>query len=139
MDVTRLRKSFLLWLLIAAIVTGVIGAWIGYLISNAAQQDQACAPGAKTNSWKGISISGLTGTLQLSFGYGRGTQVIESTLNATPSGGLQLPASIAVIAQPLVSGDGTEIIQSLSTGTSQSKEGISAVAIREGESSTYQL
>jgi hypothetical protein len=135
----RIPKSFLFWVLITVIVTGGIGAWIGYLISNAARQNQTCAPSAATSSWKGISISGLPSALQLSFGYGRGTQVIESTLNATLHQGTKLPASIAVLAQPLVSTDGTRIIQPLSAASSQSKAGISAVAILAGESSTYQL
>jgi hypothetical protein len=137
--ILRILKSFLFWVLITAIAIGGIGAWIGYLISNAAQQNQTCSPSAETNSWKGISISGLASALQLPFGYGRGTQVIDSTLNATPQEGTTLPASITVLTQPLVSSDGTRIIQPLSAATSQSKVGISAVAIRAGESSTYQL
>ena len=65
--------------------------------------------------------------------------MIDSTLNSTPQKGTTLPASIVVLAQPLVSSDGTRIIQPLSAATSQSGVGISAVAIRAGESSTYQL
>lgn len=137
--ILRIPKSFLFWVLITAIAIGGIGGWIGYLISNAAQQNQTCSPSPETNSWKGISISGLPSALQLSFGYGRGTQVIDSTLNSTPQKGTTLPASIVVLAQPLVSSDGTRIIQPLSAATSQSGVGISAVAIRAGESSTYQL
>ena len=133
-------KSFLLWVLITAIVTGGIGAWIGALISSAAQQNHICAaPKNPANSWKGINVSGLPSTLQSSFGYGRGTRVIESTLNATPKQGGKLPPAIAVFAQPLVSGDGTRVIQSQSATASQSAAGISAVATRAGESSTYRL
>ena len=133
-------KSFLLWVLITAIVTGGIGAWIGALISSAAQQNHTCAaPKNPANSWKGINVSGLPSTLQSSFGYGRGTRVIESTLNATPKQGGKLPPAIAVFAQPLVSGDGTRVIQSQSATASQSAAGISAVATRAGESSTYRL
>ena len=138
-----IHKSFLLWVLITAIVTGGIGAWIGALISSAAQQNHTCAipPEKPANSWQGINVSGLPSTLQSSFGYGRGTRVIESTLNATPKQqGGKLPSAIAVYAQPLVSGDGTQVIQSLSAPTtSQPEVGISAVAIRAGESSTYRL
>jgi hypothetical protein len=137
--VNKIIKSFLIWILMTAIVAGGIGAWIGYLISSAAQQNQTCTQSAKTKSWKGINISALPSTLQSSFGYGRGTQLIESTLNATPQKGGALPLSIAVYAQPLVSSDGTRVIQSLSGTTLQSEVGISAVAIRAGESSTYQL
>ena len=135
-----IHKSFLLWVLITAIVTGGIGAWIGALISSAAQQNHTCAaPKNPANSWKGINVSGLPSTLQSSFGYGRGTRVIESTLNATPKQGGKLPPAIAVFAQPLVSGDGTRVIQSQSATASQSAAGISAVATRAGESSTYRL
>ena len=136
-----IHKSFLLWVLITAIVTGGIGAWIGALISSAAQQNHTCAipPEKPANSWQGINVSGLPSTLQSSFGYGRGTRVIESTLNATPKQGGKLPPAIAVFAQPLVSSDGTRVIQSQSATASQSAAGISAVATRAGESSTYRL
>jgi hypothetical protein len=137
--IRSLCKSFLFWVLITAILTGGIGEVIGCVISETALQDQTCAPSAEVSSWKNINISALPDTLGTSFGYGRGTQVIESTLNATPQAGAKLPTSISVFAQPLVSSDGTKVIQSLSASTSQSEVGISAVAIREGGSPTYQL
>jgi hypothetical protein len=96
----------------------------------------------QTNSWNGIQISGLPGALQSSFGYGRGTQVIESTLNAATPPGVTLPASIAVFAEPLATSDGTETIPSVSlsqTGNKQASRGVSAVAIRIASSSTYRL
>ena len=42
--ILRIPKSFLFWVLITAIAIGGIGGWIGYLISNAAQQNQTCSP-----------------------------------------------------------------------------------------------
>jgi hypothetical protein len=115
---------------------------VGYLLVGAAQQNQTCANRAQSDSWNGIQISGLPSALQSSFGYGRGTQVIESTLNAIGPSSVTLPTSISVFAEPLVTSDGTQTIPSASqsnTGNQQASRGVSAVAIRIASSSTYQL
>ena len=128
------------WVLAAIVLLSGIGVAVGYGLIAAAQQDQACTGGAQSSSWTGIQISGLPSTLQSSFGYGRGTQVIESTLNATARPGFALPASIAVFAEPLTTSDGAQMIPSLSgTSGSQAQRGISAVATRIASTSTYQL
>lgn len=132
------------WLgvLVATVLLSGIGVYLGYLLVSAAQQNQPCAQHVQTNSWNGIQISGLQSALQSSFGYGRGTQVIESTLNAAAPPGTTLPASIAVFAEPLTTSDGTETIPPVSlskTGNTQASRGISAVAIRIAPSSTYRL
>jgi hypothetical protein len=117
-----------------------VGLLIGWSLLGAARANQTCSAGSRSGSWAGIDVSGLPGSLQSSFGYGRGTQVIESTLTATARPGVALPARIAVFAEPLASADGTQVIPSLPQATSsRSQRGISAVATRIGSSSTYQL
>jgi hypothetical protein len=116
------------------------GLLIGWALLAAEQTSQACRAGGGSGSWAGIGVSGLPGSLQSSFGYGRGTQVIESTLTATARPGAVLPARIAVFAEPLTSADGTQVIPSLAQpASSRSQRGISAVATRIASSSTYQL
>jgi hypothetical protein len=104
------------WGLVLAFTVGLsaVGGYVGYRLVTAAQQNQACAHRAQSSSWRGIQISGLPSMLQSSFGYGRGTQVIESTLNAAAPAGVTLPASIAVFAEPLTTSDGTQTIPSAS-------------------------
>jgi len=128
------------WVLSALVLLSGIGVAVGYGLLVAARQDQVCTAGAQSSSWTGIQISGLPAVLQSSFGYGRGTQVIESTLNATARPGFTLPASIAVFAEPLTTIDGTQIIPSLSvTNGAPAQRGVSAVATRIASTSTYQL
>jgi hypothetical protein len=137
-----LSNYWWIWVLVATVLISGTGVYMGYLLVNAARQDQTCANRARSISWNGIQISGLPSSLQSSFGYGRGTQVIESTLNATAPPGHQLPASIEVFAEPLATSDGTQIIPSVSlssTGNQQMQRGVSAVATRIASSSTYQL
>jgi hypothetical protein len=132
------------WGLVLAftVVLSAVGGYVGYRLVTTAQQNQACAHRAQSSSWSGIQISGLPSTLQSSFGYGRGTQVIESTLNAAAPAGVTLPASIAVFAEPLTTSDGTQTIPSASlsgSGKQLAPQGVSAIAIRIASSSTYQL
>ena len=141
-DLKTSAPRWWIWVLVATGLLSGIGIYVGYLLIGAAQQNQTCARGAQSNSWNGIQISGLPSTLQSSFGYGRGTQVIESTLNAAAPSGVTLPASIAVFAEPLATSDGTQTIPSASlsnTSSQQAPRGVSAVAIRIASSSTYQL
>ena len=135
-------KYWLIWVLGITVAISGVGVYVGQLLVEAARQDQTCATGAQSNSWNGIQVSGLPSSLQSSFGYGRGTQVIESTLNATAPPGQALPASIGVFAEPLATSDGTQVILSGSlsaAGNQQLQRGISAVAIRIPSSSTYQF
>jgi hypothetical protein len=142
---TNLETPAARWWTWVLSVTGLlagIGILAGYLLVSAAQQNQTCVHGAQSNSWNGIQISGLPSAMQSSFGYGRGTQVIESTLNAVASAGVTLPTSIAVFAEPLTTSDGTQTIPSASlsnTRDQQASRGVSAVAIRIPSSSVYQL
>jgi hypothetical protein len=130
------------WTIVGVLTIGLslAGLWVGYGILGAAEQNQTCSTTARSASWNGIAISGLSSGLQSSFGYGRGTRVIESTLTATARSGVTLPRSIAVYAKPLVTSDGTQVIPSLSsTANRRAQAGISAVATRLASSSTYRL
>jgi hypothetical protein len=129
-----------IWGITSVVVMIGVGLLIGWALLDAARVTQTCGAGGPSGSWKGIQVSGLPASLQSSFGYGRGTQVIESTLTATAGPGVILPARIAVFAEPLASADGTQVIPSLREATpSPSRRGISAVATRIASSSTYQL
>ena len=128
--------------LVGTVLLSGVGIYVGYLLVGAAHQNQTCAGHAQSDSWNGIQVSGLPTALQSSFGYGRGTQVIESTVNATAPSGVTLPASISVFAEPLVTSDGAQTIPSASlsnTGSQQAVREVSAIAIRIADSSTYQL
>jgi hypothetical protein len=116
--------------LIAVLIPG-IGIIVGFSFLSSAQQQQVCGSAPPVESWKGIQISGLPSALQSSFGYGRGTQTIESTLNATAQTGMTLPSRVVVFTEPLVTSDGTKVIPSLSNGSrAPSPYGISAMATR---------
>jgi hypothetical protein len=132
-------KAGLITTVVVAAVIG-LGLLIGWVLVGVAQFDQACGSTARQNSWKGIAISGLPGTLQATFGYGRGTQLIESTLTATPQPGVKLPSAIGVFAEPLATSDGTQTIPTLAAqSVPRPHSGISAVAVRIPATSTYQL
>jgi len=132
-------KTGVITTVVVAAVIG-LGLLIGWVLVGVAQFDQACSSTARQNSWKGIAVSGLPGTLQATFGYGRGTQLIESTLTATPQPGVKLPSAIGVFAEPLATSDGTQTIPTLPTqGVPHLQSGISAVAVRIPATSTYQL
>lgn len=90
------------------------GTAVGYVFLHTAQQRQSCASTAATASWKGVQLSGLPSTLQSSFGYGRGTQIIDASLNATAQRGTTLQKSYLVFAEPLVTSNGSQLIRSLS-------------------------
>jgi len=78
--------------------------------------------------------------LTAAFGYGRGTQVIETTLTATALPGATLPATIGVYAEPLTSADGTQVIPyKINADSRIVQRGIDAVATRVGNTSIYQL
>src|SRR5215472_3625981 len=95
---------------VAAVAVIGLGLLIGWVLVGAAQFDQACGPAARQGTWKGIAVSGLPDTLQATFGYGRGTQLIGSTLTATAERGVKLPSAISVFAEPLTTSDGTQTI-----------------------------
>jgi hypothetical protein len=131
------------WFIGSAILVAVMAAgfFVGWWILGAAQYGQSC-PGEKTAraSWTGIQISGLPSSLAASFGYGRGTQVIETTLTATALQAKPLPSSIAVYVQPLTSADGTQVMPYKINADSRTlQRGIDAVATRVGNTSIYQL
>src|SRR5215468_8481401 len=113
-------KSWKTWIQSLTCVAAMvgIGLLIGWWLLGAAQANQACSAGGRSASWAGIQISGLPGSLQSSFGYGRGTQLIESTLTARARPGLELPPRIPVLAEPLTSVDGTQVIPALSDAAS---------------------
>jgi hypothetical protein len=125
---------------VATVAVIGIGLLLGWVLVGVAQFDQACSSSAPPGSWKGIDVSGLPGTLQATFGYGRGTQLIESTLTATPQLGTKLPPALEVFAEPLTTLDGTQTIPTLAgKGVPRLQSGISAVAVRIPSTSTYQL
>lgn len=129
----------IMWSVGAAVVI-VVGVLVGWALLGVAQFDQACGPHVRLNSWKRIDVSGLPSTLQATFGYGRGTQSIESTLSATPQRGVKLPPAIAVYAEPLATSDGTQTIPTLSNKKlRRGQRGISAVAVQIPRTSTYEL
>ena len=125
---------------VAALAVVGLGLLIGWVLVGAAQFDQACRSSVPAGTWKGIAVSGLPGTLQATFGYGRGTQLIESTLTATAQPGVKLPSAIGVFAEPLATSDGTQTIPTVvSTSFPHLQSGVSAVAVRIPDTSTYQL
>lgn len=105
-----------------------VGSMVGDHFTSTAQQHQDCAaPSPKTvASWQGRTVSGAPTSLQSSFGYGRGTQVIESYILVT---GAKLPEYLAVSAMPLVTSDGTQIILPIQS-KGKAPAAISAVAIQ---------
>jgi hypothetical protein len=133
-------KTGLIVTALAAVAVIGLGLLLGWVLVGAAQFDQACSSTARQSSWKGIDVSGLPGTLQATFGYGRGTQLVVSTLTATPQRGYQLPPAIVVFAEPLATSDGTQMIPTLvAKSVPHLQSGISAVAVRIPATSTYQL
>lgn len=125
----KFRKPVLwFWVGLAALM--IAGLWGGSLIGNhftsTAQQHQDCTEPASVDSWQGRTVSGVPTSLQSSFGYGRGTQVIESYILVT---GTKLPKYLAVYATPLVTSDGTQIILPIQSKGKVSAA-ISAVAIQ---------
>jgi hypothetical protein len=132
-------KTGLITTAVAVAVIG-LGLLIGWVLVGAAQFDQTCGPAARQGSWKGLDVSGLPGSLQATFGYGRGTQLIESTLTATAQPGVTLPSAVGVFAEPLATSDGTQTIPTvIGTSVPHLQSGITAVAIRIPGTSTYQL
>lgn len=130
------------WIGLGLVVFAALGfGWlIGQNLANTAHQHQDCAsPTAPAGSWQGLVVSAAPASLQSSFGYGRGTQTIESFISvASPKGG-PLPASITVFATPLISSDGTAVILPIQGGGDPSTPAaISAVAIQVS-SSIYRL
>jgi hypothetical protein len=132
------------WLTFSAVAGALIAAGflVGWLSLGAARFSQSCprnAPSAHA-SWSGIEISGLPSSLAASFGYGRGTQMIETTLTATVPQGRTLPATIGVYVEPLTSADGTQLIPYKINADSRTlQRGIDAAATRVGNTSIYQL
>ena len=127
------------WSAVAVVVIAV-GMLVGWALLVSNQFDQACGPNVQLSSWKGIDVSGLPGSLQATFGYGRGTQSIDSTLTATAQPGVVLPPAIRVYAEPLATSDGTQTIPTLSNQKLQpAQPGISAVAVQVPGTSTYEL
>jgi len=118
------------------------GVFVGWRSLGAAQFNQSCPRNAKSAhaTWDGIQISDLPNSLAASFGYGRGTQVIETTLTATTQQGGTLPATIGVYVEPLTSADGAQAIPYVINADSRTlQRGIDAEATRVGNTSIYQL
>jgi hypothetical protein len=117
------------------------GWLIGQHITSSAQQNQECIkPAQQLDSWRGLTVSGVPSALQLSFGYGRGTQAIESAVTVSGRPGVNLPKSITVFPEPLVSSDGSSILPPIpNVGDPVTGRGISAVATEVSSSSTYRL
>lgn len=128
-----------MWPGAAAVVIG-LGVLVGWSLLVSDQFDQTCGPNVQLSSWKGIDVSGLPGSLEATFGYGRGTQSIDSTLTATAQPGVVLPPAIGVYAEPLATSDGTQTIPTLSNKELPlPQRGISAVAVQIPGTSTYEL
>lgn len=122
--------TLVFWVGLAALVGAGLGfgSLIGDHFTSTAQQHQDCAAPApaSVSSWQGRTVSGVPTSLQSSFGYGRGTQVIESYILVT---GAKLPKYLAVSAMPLVTSDGTQIILPIQS-KGKTPAAISAVAIQ---------
>jgi hypothetical protein len=128
------------WVVLCMIIAA--GFLVGGIFLNAAKFSQSCPRNAQSAhaSWAGIQISSLPSSLAASFGYGRGTQVIETTLTATALQDGTLPAAIGVYAEPLTSTDGTQVIPyKINADSRILQRGIDAVATRVGNTSIYQL
>jgi hypothetical protein len=129
------------WIGLGVVVLATLGAgWpIGQLLASTAHQHQDCAPPAAVDSWQGLVVSGAPTSLQSSFGYGRGTQTIESFISVAALKGTRLPTSINVFASPLISSDGSAVVLPIQSGEDPSTPAaISAVAIQVS-SSIYRL
>jgi hypothetical protein len=134
-----LLSPWTIWPAAAVVVIG-LGMLVGWALLVSDQFNQACGPNAQLSSWKGIDVSGLPSNLEATFGYGRGTQSIESTLTATAQRGTVLPSAIGVYAEPLATSDGTQTIPTLSNKKLRpDQRGISAVAVQIPGTSTYEL
>lgn len=130
------------WTGVGIVTFAALGSgWlIGQYLISSAQQNQECTKPAQLTSWQGLTVSGVPSALQSSFGYGRGTQVIESTVTVTGQKGATLPESITLYAAPLVSSDGTRVLQPIpNAGSPAEEQGIGAVATKISSSSTYRL
>ena len=144
----EVMKSFLtkhvssvFWIGLGVVVFAALGfGWlIGQHLASTAHQHQDCASPGAGDSWQGLVISGAPTSLESSFGYGRGTQVIESFISVAALKGQPLPTSITVFATPLISSDGTAVILPIQGSEHpQTPAAISAVAIQVS-SSIYRL
>ena len=96
----------------AAVVIVICGAGtgIGAALLAAADQNESCAPRAAQGSWDGLQVSGLPDSLQLPFGYGRGTRTVQNVITVTAPAGTTPPAAIQLFAEPLVTTDGSQSV-----------------------------
>jgi len=137
------RKTFIKSLTGPVLITWIIvllaGTGLGFAFLLGARQNQRCPAIPKATSWRGAQLSGLPSTLQSSFGYARGTQIIESTITVTPRQAHPLPTRIAVTVEPLVTASGVQVITPSPTGGQTAGGGVSAVAYKLPSSQTYQL
>jgi hypothetical protein len=99
----------------------VAGAGVGAALIASADQSESCAPHSAQGSWKGLQISGLPDSLQLPFGYGRGTRTVQSAITVTASAGVNLPNAIPIFVEPLVTGDGSQMIPLTAPTTASEK------------------
>ena len=132
------------WIVGSIIVCAIVaaGPLVGWRLLGAAQFSQSCPRNEQSAhaSWTGIQISGLPSSLTATFGYGRGTQVIEATLTATALKNGTLPARVGVYVEPLTSTDGTQVIPyKVDADSRMLAHGINALATRVGNTSIYQL
>jgi hypothetical protein len=95
--------------LIVIVISG-LGAWAGAALIGAADKNSSCAPRTAQGSWNGLQVSGLPDSLQLPFGYARGTRAVQNVITVTAPTGVTLPASIPVFVEPLVTSDGSQTI-----------------------------
>lgn len=107
----------------AAIVIAIcgFGAWIGLALLGAADQSESCVPGSAQGSWNGLQVSGLPQSLQLPFGYGRGTRAVHNVITVTAPPGASLPTAIPVFVEPLVTSDGSQAIPLTAPATASAK------------------
>ena len=96
----------------AAVVIVICGAGVGIgaALLAAADQNESCAPRASQGSWNGLQISGLPDSLQLPYGYGRGTRTVQNDITVTAPAGTTPPAAIQIFVEPLVTTDGSQTV-----------------------------
>jgi hypothetical protein len=121
------------------IVSSGVGAWVGASLLAAADQSESCAPRSVQGSWNGLQISGLPDSLQLPFGYGRGTRTVQNVITVTAPAGASLPDAIPIFVEPLVTSDGSQMIPLTAPTTASAKpspsSGPSGTATASGSAS----
>jgi hypothetical protein len=120
---------------IAAAAVVAAGAVTGVFLVRAADQSEPCPFTAAQGSWEGLQVSGLPDTLQLPFGYGRGTRAVQDDITVTSSAKGSLPRLLPVFAGPLVTDDDAQMIPAANPN-GRGTSGVYAIAKKIGPSTT---